>query len=90
VLKSGGRLAISDVVNIKPLSAELQADPTLICGCVAGAASVSQIETWLAAARFAQIRVTPKPESREFIRNWAPGQGIENYVASAMIEARKP
>jgi hypothetical protein len=90
VLKSGGRLAISDVVNIKPLSAELQADQTLICGCVAGAASVSQIENWLAAAGFAQIRVTPKPESREFIRSWAPGRGIEDYVASAMIEARKP
>src|SRR6201987_1441232 len=36
-LKPGGRLAISDVVNKAPLPAELQADPTLLCGCIAGA-----------------------------------------------------
>jgi hypothetical protein len=32
----------------------------------------------------------PKPESRELIETWAPGRGIENFVASATIEARKP
>jgi hypothetical protein len=36
------------------------------------------------------VRITPKPESRELIATWASGRGIENYVASATIEARKP
>ena len=90
VLKRGGRLAISDVINIAPLPPELRADPTLICGCVAGAAPASEIETWLAKAGFKSIRITPKPESREFIRTWAPGRGVEDCIASAMIEARKP
>jgi SAM-dependent methyltransferase len=89
-LKPGGRLAISDVINIAPLPPELQADPTLICGCVAGAASASQIETWLTKAGFRNIRISPKPESREFIRTWAPGRGIEDCIASAIIEGRKP
>ena len=90
VLKPGGRLAISDVVNTAPLSPELQADPALLCGCIAGAAPVERIETWLAQAGFTDVRVTPKPESRELIASWAPGRGIENFVASATIEARKP
>jgi SAM-dependent methyltransferase len=90
VLKPGGRLAISDVVNTAPLSPELQADTALLCGCIAGAASVERIESWLAQEGFIDVRVTPRPESRELVASWAPGRGIENFVASATIEARKP
>jgi SAM-dependent methyltransferase len=89
-LKPGGRLAISDVVNTAPLSPELAADPTLICGCVAGAAPAHRIEAWLAEAGFVDVRVTVKPESRALIASWAPGRGVEDYVASAIIEGRKP
>ena len=90
VLKPGGRLAISDVVNTKPLTADLATDQALLCGCVAGAAPALEVEAWLAAAGFRDVRVTVKPESRALVASWAPGRGIENYVASAIIEARKP
>ena len=90
VLKPGGRLAISDVVGIAPLAADLRGDDELICACVAGAAPVEQIETWLAAVGFNRISVAVKPESRELIASWAPGRGVEDCVASASIEARKP
>jgi SAM-dependent methyltransferase len=90
VLKPGGRLAISDVVNIRPLTAELAGDRSLVCGCIAGAAAVGDIEAWLAAAGFQAVRVAVKPESRDLVAGWAPGRGIENYVASAIIQARKP
>jgi arsenite methyltransferase len=90
VLKPGGRLAISDVVNTTPLTAELAADPALLCGCIAGAAPVARLELWLAEAGFGEIQITPKPESRELVASWAPGRGIENFVASATVEARKP
>ena len=33
-LKPGSRIAISDVVNQTPLSAELKVDTALLCGCV--------------------------------------------------------
>jgi len=90
VLKPGGRLAVSDVVNTAPLSEALRADPALLCGCIGGAAPVAQIEAWLAEAGFADIRIAEKPESRELIQGWAPGMGIENHVVSATVEARKP
>ena len=90
VLKPGGRLAVSDVINLKPLPAALASDPTLLCGCVAGAAPGSQVEAWLAAAGFVGVRIAEKPESREPISAWAPGRGIEDYIVSASIEARKP
>jgi arsenite methyltransferase len=90
VLKPGGRVAVSDVVNTAPLPPDLQADTALLCGCVAGAASVEKIAAWLTAAGFEDGRIGVKPESRELIATWAAGRGIENYVASATIEARKP
>jgi SAM-dependent methyltransferase len=89
VLKPGGRLAVSDIINTAPLSAELRSDPALLCGCVAGAVPAERIEGWLASAGFVDVRVTPKPETRELIKTWAPGRNIENHIVSAMVEARK-
>ena len=90
VLKHGGRLAVSDIINTAPLSAELRSDPALLCGCVAGAVPADRVENWLAAAGFVDVCVTPKPESRELIKTWAPGRNLENHIVSAMVEARKP
>jgi SAM-dependent methyltransferase len=90
VLKSGGRLAVSDVINIAPLPPELAADPTLLCGCVAGAAPAERIEGWLNEAGFVGARITPNFESRGIVESWASGRGVENCIASALVEARKP
>jgi arsenite methyltransferase len=90
VLKPGGRIAISDVVNTAPLPTDLQADTALMCGCVCGAASVDRVQAWLRDAGFTDISIAVRPESRDLIATWAPGRGIENYVASAIVEARKP
>jgi SAM-dependent methyltransferase len=90
VLRAGGRLAISDVVNLKPLSADLTADRALVCGCVGGAAPVRDVKARLQAAGFEDVQVTVKSERCDLVASWAPGRGIEDYVASAIIEARKP
>ena len=90
VLKPGGRIAIADVVNTALLPAELAADASLLCACLAGAATTRQIEDWLAAAGFIDISIIIKQGSRELVESWAPGRGIEDYAASATIEARKP
>jgi arsenite methyltransferase len=90
VLKPGGRLAISDVVALAELPAEIRQNLALYTGCMAGALPVTQVETMLKESGFTQIRVCPKDESRSFIRDWAPGTEVADYVVSAMIEAVKP
>ena len=90
VLKPGGRLAIMDVVATAPLPSELVADPALYCGCIGGAAPMTEIEMLLRDAGFVEIHITPKEESRAYIGEWAPGRGVESYVVSAAIEAVKP
>ena len=90
VLKPGGRLAISDVVATIDLPDDMKSDPQLYAGCMAGASKVDDLETMLQAAGFIDIEIAPKDESREFIQDWAPGHGVEDYVLSAYIRAVKP
>ncbi|MCR4301124.1 MAG: arsenite methyltransferase [Sulfuricaulis sp.] len=90
VLKPGGRLAISDIVATTTLPETVRHDVTLYTGCMAGASLIDEIERMLASAGFMDICLKPKDESRSFIRDWAPGSKIEDYVVSATIEAVKP
>jgi len=90
VLKPGGRLAISDVVAFADLPDDIRHDMALLTGCMAGASLISELEEMLKAAGFRQIRVAPKNESKSFIRDWAPGIAVTDYVVSATIEAVKP
>ena len=89
VLKTGGRLAISDVVAIAEMPREMREDMALLSGCISGATSQAESETMLRAAGFSRVSTTVNASSREYIREWAPGRGIEAFVASATIEAIK-
>lgn len=89
VLKPGGRLAISDVVASTALPESIRTDPMMHAACVAGAATVDELQSTLAAAGFKEINIQPKDASKEFIKDWVPGSGAEDYVLAATIEAIK-
>jgi SAM-dependent methyltransferase len=90
VLTPGGRLAISDVVAIGHIPAAIAAHPAAYTGCVAGAASVGELERMIAAAGFEDVRIAVQAQSGSIIEEWNPGSGAEQSVASALIEAVKP
>lgn len=90
VLKPGGRLAISDVVASMELPDEIRNDLALYSGCMAGASQISELQEILTDCGFDNISISPKDESKDFIKDWAPGRGVEDYVLSASIEAVKP
>lgn len=90
VLKPGGRVAVADIVRTAELPPELVIDLAALCGCVAGAATVEELETMLREAGFADIRIRPRDASREFIRRWVEGRNAADYVVSSTIEAVKP
>jgi len=90
VLRPGGRLAISDVVALIELPEAMRRDLALYTGCMAGASRIEEVEAMLKAAGFVEVRVVPKAESREFIRDWAPDRPVTDYLVSASIEGVKP
>lgn len=90
VLKSGGRLAVADIVATAPLPDEVTGDWAAYTGCMAGASQIGDLENMMGAAGFENIRIAPKDTSRSFIREWLPGKRVEDYLVSATIEATKP
>jgi arsenite methyltransferase len=90
VLRPGGRLAVSDIVTLQPLPEALRGDWERYSSCISGAASVAEVTGYLKAAGFVDVRVEPKAQSRKVLREWFPDQGLEDYIASAVIEASRP
>jgi len=92
ILKSGGRLAISDIVATAALPADVQQNLALVSACVGGAATIDDTRSMLEEVGFKDIKITPKDESRKLISQWVPAENKNagDYVVSAYIEALKP
>lgn len=90
VLKPGGRLAVSDIVATREIPEDVKNDMDKHSGCVAGAAMTTELQGMLSQCGFTKIEIHLKEESRNFIKSWFPGSGLEKYVVSADIEAIKP
>ena len=90
VLKPGGRLAISDVVATAELPEAMRNDVGLISGCMGNASLIEDLVTMIEGAGFIDVRIEPKHESKEFMRDWAPDNEVMSYIVSATIEGVKP
>jgi arsenite methyltransferase len=91
VLRPGGRLAISDVVALGPLPEHVRRDLAAYTGCLAGAATVAQLEGWLAEAGFEEITVeVDAASSAAMAEATGPELDFSKLGASAKIHARRP
>ena len=90
VLKPGGRLAIADTITSAPLPDSYKNDLQLIANCVGGALSAGEYEEMLITAGFKDVKITPKDDSRELIKEWDPEKKLEEFILSATIEGIKP
>ncbi|MFD1562915.1 arsenite methyltransferase [Haloarchaeobius amylolyticus] len=90
VLRPGGRLAISDVVQTTQFPEAVQQNPASVAGCVAGASPISELESILDDVGFTAISIDPKEESEAFIRDWDEERDVSDYIVSATIEGKKP
>jgi arsenite methyltransferase len=81
VLRPGGRLHVSDVVLLRPLSPAEQEDLNLWAGCVSGALEREDYAARLRAAGFVDVAVHLQE---------ATGEEAEKPWRSALINARRP
>ena len=91
VLRSGGRLAISDIVTTAELPPEIKNDLDMMySGCISGASSVDEVKAMLSQSGFRDVIVEPKDDSKTFIKDWVPDANVQNYIVSAVIKGIKP
>jgi SAM-dependent methyltransferase len=77
VLRRGGRLGVTDVVDDDDLSPALRAERGSYVGCIAGALSVAEYRDGLASAGFVEITIEPTHE-------------VADDMHSAVVRAVKP
>ncbi len=89
VLKPGGRMAVSDIVLLKPLAESIQQDLAAWTGCIAGALSLDEYKSKLTMTGFTDLDV-------EIIRIYEPESlgydpaETKDAIGSAFIRAKKP
>jgi arsenite methyltransferase len=100
VLKPGGRFAVSDVVVRGEMPSQVRQSMELWVGCVAGALTEGEFQTYLAEAGFEQIDIEPtRIYQFEDARGFLTGAGFDSEILArevggcvmgAFVRARKP
>lgn len=102
VLRPGGRVAISDLVLLRPLPDSLRGRLELLVGCISGAAQADEHVAWAKAAGLEQVALSQKgdyvaamlsaedPLYKLMLAELPAGVSPSDCVASAEITARQP
>jgi SAM-dependent methyltransferase len=102
VLKPGGRVAISDIVLLRPLPEAVRTMVEALVGCVAGAALADDLRAMMEAAGLSEIQLTPKsdyigamndsqdPLYQSISKHLPAGTTAADFVGSMEIAARRP
>ena len=89
VLKSGGRLAISDILKAEEFPAEIKANLDNYSSCVTGSIAEDKLLSILEKLEFKNIEIERKSHSDEIVEDWISGIDINQYIYSAYIRAEK-
>jgi len=92
VLKSGGRLMVSDLVLTRPLTPELRENVVLYVGCVAGAAMKDDYLAMMRAAGFADVEIVEEhgyTVGLDTLPEGSPEREAFAAVVSIKVRARK-
>ena len=88
VLKSDGRVAVSDLALLRPLPASVLADVEALVGCVAGAVLVEETRAQATAAGLADVVLRAKPEYIDAMTNWE--DPLYQKIVAALPAGSKP
>ncbi|HEY3215266.1 MAG TPA: arsenite methyltransferase [Candidatus Eisenbacteria bacterium] len=92
VLRPGGRLMVSDLVLLRPLSPELQRSVDLYVGCVAGAALRDEYLSMMRQAGFDSVEVVKEARyevGADTLPANSPERAAFDAVVSVTVRARK-
>ncbi len=101
VLKSGGRVAVSDLALFRLLPPAVRVSASALVGCVAGAVLVSRVRAMVRAAGLTAVRFASNPGVVDAMTEWndplyrlvrtrlPAGNRLSDYVTSLSVEATK-
>ena len=82
VLKKGGRLAIADIVELKPVPDEIRPSVQMWVGCISGALNVQEYERILKEVGFTSIEIIPvNIYTKEVIKSFAEAKKLDEIYS---------
>jgi arsenite methyltransferase len=88
VLKTGGRLAIADIVALKEISEDVKKSAEMWVGCIAGALPTNEYKSILSKVGFKNIEISPaNVYTKDVIENIKKGKNIKDIDLNVDISS---